>query len=376
MTNLSRRRFLALSGQMAALGLGAFWTRSVRAQTSTGSFAPPDASLDYKIGQMLMMGFSGQTLYAGNPVIADVRDRHIGSVLLFDNNVQSSAQLKKLTADLQALSAPVPLFIAVDQEGGNVARLKPQYGFAPTVTQQYLGNLNDLGMTQRYAEATATTLADHGININLAPVVDLNVNPANPVIGAYGRSFSADPAVVTSHSEQVIATHWAHRVYCTLKHFPGHGSSHADSHLGFVDVTGTWSRTELQPYEEILRMGLCDMVMTAHIFNANLDPDLPATLSHRTITGLLREELGFNGVVMTDDMQMKAISANYSFDTAIQLAVKAGVDIVMIGSNMAGPNTTARAIAIIKQMVTSGSITPARIDESYERIMTLKAYLA
>src|SRR5690242_18945889 len=124
MTKLSRRRFLALSGQMAALGLGALWTRSVRAQTSTGTFVPPsDATLDFKIGQMLMMGFSGQTLYAGNSVIADVRDRHIGSVLLFDNNIQSSAQLKKLTAGLQALSAPVPLFIAVDQEGGNVARL-------------------------------------------------------------------------------------------------------------------------------------------------------------------------------------------------------------------------------------------------------------
>jgi beta-N-acetylhexosaminidase len=366
MRKLSRRSFLILGGQTALLGLGAVMSRPARAE----------ATLDYKIGQMLMMGFSGGVLSNTNPVVDDIRDRHIGGVLLFDGNIQSSGQLKRLTADLQALSAPMPLFIAVDQEGGNVARLKPQNGFSPTVSQQYLGNLDDLPTTQRYAETTAATLAEHGININLAPVVDLNVNPANPVIGRYGRSFSADPAIVTTHSEQVIATHWAHRVYCTLKHFPGHGSSHADSHLGFVDVTGTWSRAELQPYAEILRMGLCDMVMTAHIYNAHLDPDLPATLSHKTITGLLRGELGFNGVVMTDDMQMKAITANYSFDTAIQLAVKAGVDIIMIGDNrLFGPNTTARAIAIIKQMVASGAIAPDRIDESYERIMTLKEYL-
>jgi len=363
---LSRRRFLVLGGQMAALGLSGLWARPARAE----------ATLDFKIGQMLMMGFSGAALTNGNPVMADVRDRHIGGVLLFDTNIESPAQLKRLTADLQALSAPTPLFIALDQEGGNVARLKPQYGFAPTVSQQYLGNLNDLTTTQRYAESTATALAEHGINMNLAPVVDLNVNPNNPVIGRLGRSFSADPAVVTAHSEQVIATHWAHRVYCTLKHFPGHGSSLADSHLGFVDVTGTWSRTELQPYEDILRMGLCDIVMTAHIFNAHLDRDLPATLSHKTITGLLREELGFNGVVITDDIQMKAITANYSFDTAIQLAVKAGVDMIMIGDNrLNGPNTTAHAIAVIKEMVSSGAIPADRIDESYARIMTLKGYL-
>jgi beta-N-acetylhexosaminidase len=381
MTKLTRRRFLALSGQISALGLGALISRSARAANALVEAS--DVSLDYKIGQMLMMGFRGPVLNNSNPVVADIRDRHIGGVLLFDSpgsaytNIQSPVQLKKLTLDLQALSSPAPLFIAVDQEGGNVARLKPQYGFAPTVSQQYLGDLDDLATTQRYADTTATTLAEHGININLAPVVDLNINPNNPVIGRYGRSFSADPVKVTNHSEQVIATHWAHNVYCTLKHFPGHGSSWADSHLGFVDVTGTWSPTELQPYQEILRMGLCDIVMTAHVFNANLDPDLPATLSYKIVTGLLRQELGFNGVVMTDDMQMKAITDNYSFDTAIQLAVKAGIDIILIGNNqLYGPGTTARAISIIKQMIANGAIPAERIDESYHRIMTLKGYLS
>jgi beta-N-acetylhexosaminidase len=382
MTKLSRRRFLALGGQMAALGLGALWTRSVKAAGFT-DVAPPDASLDYKIGQMFMLGFSGPSVSANSLIAADIRDRHVGGVLLFDSpgasygNIQSSGQLKKLTAQLQALAAPTPLFVSVDQEGGNVARLKPAYGFAPTVSEQYLGSLNDLTTTRSYADTTAATLAEHGININLAPVVDLNINPNNPVIGAYGRSFSADPAIVTSQSEQVISTHWEHNVFCTLKHFPGHGSSHADSHLGFVDVTDTWSRIELEPYQEIIRMGLCDIVMTAHIFNANLDPDLPATLSHKIITGLLREELGFNGVVMTDDMQMKAISDIYTFDTALQLAVKAGVDIITIGSNtFYGPNTTAHAIAVIRQMVADGTIPAQRIDESYRRIMALKGYLS
>jgi beta-N-acetylhexosaminidase len=161
-----------------------------------------------------------------------------------------------------------------------------------------------------------------------------------------------------------------------LKHFPGHGSSRDDSHLGFVDVTNTWARAELEPYARLIAAGQCDAVMTAHIFNANLDPSLPATLSERIITGLLRDELRFDGVIVSDDMQMKAISDHYGFETAIRLAMEAGVDILAIANNSVfEPDVAARAIAVIQRLVQEGRISAARIEQSYQRIMRLKARL-
>src|SRR5690606_10098573 len=167
----------------------------------------------------------------------------------------------------------------------------------------------------------AATLAEAGINLNLAPVVDVNVNPDNPVIGQLERSFSGDPDVVTEQAKAFIEAHHEHGVLCTLKHFPGHGSSEADSHLGFVDVTNLWSRQELEPFRNLIDAGLADAIMTAHIFNANWDSEHPATLSRAVITGILREELGYDGVVITDDMQMGAIRDFYGFEAAVVMSV-------------------------------------------------------
>ena len=180
----------------------------------------------------------------------------------------------------------------------------------------------------------AKTLAAAGINHNLAPVVDINSNPANPVIGALGRSFSADPAVVIAQARAFIEAHHAHDVTTTLKHFPGHGSSQADSHLGLVDVSATWQRDELEPYRVLIGEGIVDTVMTAHVFNTQLDPTYPATLSKATITGILRDELGFDGVVITDDMNMQAITSQYGFEQAAVLAVQAGADLLAYGNNL------------------------------------------
>jgi beta-N-acetylhexosaminidase len=327
---------------------------------------------------MLLVGFRGNYLDSSNPIVDAISNLHIGGVILFDNpdpsigNIGSPEQLQSLTTSLQALTT-TRLFVALDQEGGNVARLNPRNGFPFLPSQQYLGGLGDTSLTRSYADATASTLREHGINLNLAPVVDLNVNPSNPVIGALGRSFSADPDVVVDQSFEVIAAHLQRRIFCALKHFPGHGSSQADSHLGFVDVTNTWSPIELEPYRRIIGWGMRMAIMTAHIFNANLDPDLPATLSHSTITGLLREQLRFDGVIITDDMQMQAITNFYPFEQAVGLAVKAGVDIINIGNNLLyGPDTAARAVAAIRGLVERGEIPPERIDQSYSRIMRLK----
>lgn len=383
---LSRRRFLALAGGSLAYALQLATGKAQAASSNVGQrrASSDEATLDYKIAQMLMIGFTGGYLSPTNPVVRDIRDRGVGGVYLIDystpataaySNVRSPAQLAALTAGLRSLAKgwPLPLLVGTDQEGGQVARLKTKYGFPPSVTQQYLGALNNLATTHRYALTTARALAAGGLNLNLAPVVDLNTNPANPVIGRLGRSFSADPVIVANHALEVIKAHHEQGVVCTLKHFPGHGSSRSDSHLGFVDVTGTWSRTELQPYAKIIAAGQADLIMTAHIFNANLDPDLPATLSNRTVAGILRGQLGYNGVVISDDMQMKAISGRYTLEQALRLSINAGVDMITLSpTRVYQPDLASRPIAIIKGLVQSGAISEERIEQSYGRIKALK----
>ncbi len=345
--------------------------------------SPISETLDFKISQMLMIGFEGTEVRAGTPsgdaVIDAITNLHVGGVILFDNenpsagNIQSSAQLKALTASLQSLSR-VPLLIAIDQEGGNVARLGPHNGFPAMPSQKYLGDLNDPALTRSYAETTAATLRDHGVNLNFAPVVDLNVNPANPILGALDRCFSSDPQVVADHARAVVEAHLEHHVLCSLKHFPGHGSSQHDSHLGFVDVSDTWSPVELEPYRRFVEWGIPHLIMTAHIFNSHLDPELPATLSHKILTSLLRDDVGFDGVVITDDVLMRAISSYYSFDDTLELTMKAGVDIILVCNNLIyGPDTIARAISILRAMVERGDLSADRIDQSYQRIKRLKA---
>ena len=208
-----------------------------------------------------------------------------------------------------------------------------------------------------------------------APVIELNINPDNPVIACLERSFSADAKTVTQHALEFIRAHREQGVHCTVKHFPGHGSSKKDSHLGMVDVTDVWSRVELEPYRALIEAGEVNAIMTAHVFNAHVDADYPATLSQATITGILRDELNYEGVVISDDLQMKAITEHYGFETAIRKALEAGIDILLITNNPDNYDEAIaqRAFAVIQQLVKEGSISKARIDQSYQRICKLKS---
>jgi beta-N-acetylhexosaminidase len=401
---LSRRRFLIHGSQAAAAGLlmgcaAPVVPLTINAQAAApllwsdagdrpplpanahSTYPMPMPTLDAKIGQMLMVGFRGLTAPDDSMIIRNIREQHVGAVVLFDNdtalnygrrNIASSEQVKALVRQLQA-AAGIPLLIAIDQEGGKVNRLKERYGFPPSPPAAYYGVMNDLEKTDAQADVIASTLADLGINLNLAPVVDLNVNPNNPIIGKLGRSISGDPEIVAAHAAQFIEAHHRHHVMCTLKHFPGHGSSVGDTHKGLVDVTDTWSVEELAPFQALIGEGLADAIMTAHIFNATLDPDLPATLSHAVITDLLRKKMGYDGVVISDDMQMGAISRYYDFDQAVQAAVLAGVDIIAMANNIRfSRNVAERAANAIRNLVDTGKISEARIDQSYRRIMALK----
>jgi len=346
------------------------------------SSAEPD--LDVQIGQMIMVGFRGLSVTDRHPIARDIRQRKIGGVILFDydvptrtygRNIASPKQLKALTSSLQG-QASTPLFIAVDQEGGKISRLKEKIGFPPTLSQKRLGVLDDVKKTASQADVTARTLAGVGINLNFVPVVDLDLNPENPIIGRLERSFSRSPATVTRHAVAVIDAHRRNGVLTAPKHFPGHGSAAGDTHEGFVDVTDWWSAVELEPFSSLIRQDKADMVMTAHVFNGKLDPVWPSTLSRKTLTDLLRQEMGFTGVVITDDMQMRAIAARYGLETAIRQAILAGADILLFANNSVyEEDIAARVASTIRALVERGEIPRERIDASCGRIMKLKERL-
>ncbi|WP_341359758.1 glycoside hydrolase family 3 N-terminal domain-containing protein [Georgenia sp. M64] len=345
-------------------------TVSLPAPTPTPA-APPRPQLEVMAGQMLMLGFPGAVLTPDNPVLAELTERHLGSVVLFSaggaSNVASPEQVAALTASLQEAAAS-PLLVAVDQEGGRVARLGPTRGFPPTLSARDLGR-GDPAATRAASAEMARTLAAAGVTLNLAPVVDVDTYPANPVIGSLGRSFSADPAAVAAHAAAFVQGHHDVGVLTTLKHFPGHGSSRGDTHAGLVDVTATWDAVELEPYRVLVDAGLADAVMVAHVVNTAVDPRYPASLSAATINGLLRGELGYRGVVISDDLLMGAVAREWGFEEAVRRAVLAGTDIVLLASVTHG----ARAHAAILAMVEAGEVSEARIAASYQRVQALKA---
>jgi beta-N-acetylhexosaminidase len=344
-----------------------------------------DEDLNLKIGQMLMVGFRGLEINDDSPISKQIKAGIVGGVVLFSRdvalgsqirNIQSPWQVKRLNDELQSY-AKIPLLIAVDQEGGFVARLSPLFGFNETVSQKFLGEADDIYTTTYFGELIADMLSKSGFNQNLAPVVDLDINPESPAIGAIERSFSDKPDVVVRHSKIIIEEHRKKNIITTLKHFPGHGSAGSDSHYGFTDVTDTWQEKELEPYRQLITNNYADVVMTAHVFNSKLDPHYPATLSSKVINGILRTELGFKGVVITDDMNMGAITNHYGLETAIELSINAGADILIFANNLIyEENIAIKAHSIIINLVKKGKISHARINQSYERIMNLKKGIA
>ncbi len=335
-------------------------------------------SLRYKIGQMLVCGFKG---VQPDDHTRLVLSRHfIGGVILFDKDVSNNfktrniinpAQLKCLVNDLKQLST-TKLLVAIDQEGGRVARLRPQKGFAKSVSADYIGSLDNPDSTKYYAALQADELVEMGINLNLTPCVDLNVNPENPIIGKLDRAYSCNPYTVAKHAQIVIDEHNKKGIVTSLKHFPGHGSSTADSHKGITDVTKTFQLEELIPYKKLIDAGYNDIVMMGHIINNNID-SLPASLSKKSVK-LLRENYGFNGVIATDDLNMGAISKHFPYHDALKLAINAGVDMIIIGNNGREyiPTLIHNTIAHIYEMVENGEIPEQRINDAYNKIKILK----
>lgn len=363
-----------------ALLILVFTTAGCNAQSEdiTSQYTP---SLEEKVGQMIMVGFNGFEVSDTSHVIRDIKEHNVGGVILFDydmttrtpnRNIKSPEQVKNLTDELQSL-AQTPLFIAIDQEGGRVARLKTERGFIPHVSAEYIGETDDTDTTQYYAEKMAEQLQNLGFNVNFAPVVDLNTYPENPVIGLLDRSFGSDPYLVEKHSKIYLQEFNKHNILGVLKHFPGHGSAWNDSHVGMADVTDTWKPVELEPYRLLTDHELPFAVMTAHVLNKNIDPDLPATLSAKAQTEMLREDIGFDGVLFSDDMQMEAIRSFYGLETAVKQAINAGVDVLVFANNSVyQPNIVPDIINIVVKLIDEGEIDQESINESYNRIIRTK----
>jgi beta-N-acetylhexosaminidase len=353
------------------------------APTGTGPGAttapPPHGSLRERIARLLVVGFRGLAVGPDDWIGRAIAEHGLGGVILFDRhqragrarNIKSPEQVTELITELRALAPGRELIVAIDQEGGYVTRLSPAYGFPKVASEAAIGEAGDAAV-RAWADGLAGTLADVGVNLNLAPVIDLNVNPDNPAVGAIERAFSADPAVVARDAGIAVEAHRARGVRTTLKHFPGLGSATVNTDYGVADVTSTWTPVELQPYRDLKGLGLVDVVMAAHVVNGQIDPNTPASLSALTVTALLRAELGWDGVVVTDDLQAAAIRDAFGFDDAIALAIDAGNDLLLVGNQQDyDPKVVTRIIDLVEGLIREGRLTEARIDESVARLERL-----
>ena len=348
---------------------------------------PPDSVIRRYAAGMLMVGFKGDSVTEDCDAARYVRDLKVGALVLFDidvtgdatlgsRNITSKERLTRMTSQLQAW-ADYPLLIATDQEGGKVARLKPQYGFLPTVTAEYLGTTDNEDTTRCYAARLSREMREAGVNVNLAPVVDV-LNHDCAAVGHYLRCFSTEPSVIARHAGWFIDESHRQGVLCTLKHFPGHGNAIDDSHFGFVDVTHAWTSRELEPFELLINAGQADLIMTAHLFNRQIDDEYPATLSAKTINGLLRGKMGYDGVVVTDDLYMQAIRNQYSIPTALELAINAGADLICVGNNISTGFEADRPFKLVDMIVASvkqGRISWERMEQSHARLQRLQEKL-
>ena len=313
-----------------------------------------------KVGQLLIAGF--YETEAGEEARSYIQDYHVGGLILYGRNVESAQQLTDLTNGLKALAGDgIPLFLSTDQEGGMVERMPPEI--------QKLPNAYDVSAPAAFGAALGTECAAFGLNTDFAPSLDIWSNPNNTVIGR--RAFGSDAETVTQRGLACLTAMEESGIIPVVKHFPGHGDTDTDSHVGLPVVDKTREELlemELLPFQAAIDAG-APAVMVGHILMTQIDPDKPATLSSEVVTGLLREELGFDEVVFTDDLTMGAITQNYGLGEAAVLAVEAGCDVLLVCHEAGSVDQVYTALL---DAVDAGRITVDRLDQSVRRILTLK----
>lgn len=321
-------------------------------------------TLKDKIGQLFVFGFDGTT--PTRKILARAK-QSLGGIILFKRNLRDPAQIARLTNKVQALSPKMPLFICIDQEGGRISRLPKEFTTFPSAAT--IGALQRSEMAYKASDVTAKELRAVGINMNFAPVLDVLTNPNNTVIG--DRAFSKSPTWVSSLGLSVMAGLQDNKVIPCAKHFPGHGDTAVDSHLDLPVISRSISQllsVELRPFQHLIENRL-GTIMTAHAVYPALDDQLPATLSRRIIQGLLRKQLGFQGVVVTDDLEMKAIKI--PIGEAAVLSIMAGADLLLVCHD---ETKQQEVLDTVYAAVKEGRLTEERIDRSILRLYVLKEY--
>lgn len=307
-----------------------------------------------RLGELFVMGFEGKTL--GDDTSAFISQARIGGVIFFTPNYDSPRQITALASQVQACcpqTAP-PLWISVDQEGGKVQRFKNGFSIIPSAAA--IGATNSPKLAFEIAEVMAKELRACGINLNFAPVADINTNPDNPVIGKLDRSFGNNEDLVTKMVSSVVRGHVVQGVQPCLKHFPGHGHTTVDSHFGLPKITTSLNEMRLREFRPFTRgvRSRGEMIMSAHLVATAIDAERPATLSRIFLTEILREELQFEGLIFSDDMEMQAITDHFGADEAPRLAIDAGCDALIYRSEKA----TRHAYAALRKALEDGKLDP------------------
>ncbi|AVP54061.1 beta-N-acetylhexosaminidase [Clostridium tetani] len=324
-------------------------------------------SLDEKIGQLLIVGFDG---YEANKNIESlIKKNYVGGVILFGNNIRSAEQTMKLTNSLKSINSKnkIPLFISVDEEGGRVSRMPKELEKLPS--NKIIGEINNSNLSYNIGKIISKELTCLGFNMNFAPVLDINSNLQNPVIG--DRSFGNNANLVTRLGIKTMEGLREGNIIPVIKHFPGHGDTSVDSHVGLPLINHDMKRLnefELIPFKEAINNN-ADVIMISHILLPKIDSSYPATMSKIIIKDVLRNDLKFNGVVITDDMTMGAITKNFDISNAAIKSINAGTDIILICH---GYDNEIYVINSIKEAVENNIITEDKINESVYRILKLK----
>lgn len=336
------------------------------------------ATLEEMAGQMIVLGFQGDQ--ADSASVKLVRDAlakgQIGGVMYLKVNVKSLSAVAEMNAAFREASPDLVPFITLDQEGGAVERLTKDVGFTEIPNAATIAAANSPEEAEVIYARMAKSIAELGFTVNFGPVADINLNSKNQIIARFGRAFGTDAETVANYDEAFIAAHHAAGLLTALKHFPGHGSSTADSHEGFVDITQSWREIELEPYRALVAKNMVDMVMVGHLYHAeysDADAQTPSSLSPQWITGVLRDELGFDGVVISDDLEMGAIRDHFTLEQTVTQAVRAGMDVLLF-SNTADydPGLGLKIRDILLAEAAADPAFAARIEQSYARIVALK----
>lgn len=316
-----------------------------------------------KIGQLLIIGVEDKQLTSAHQKL--IQDQYIGSIILFKRNIKNEKQLTNFIAQLkqQNVYTDIPLWITIDQEGGNVNRLPEKFPSASTLAEHH-----DPTLTYDSAATMGETLARYGIDVDFAPVLDINSNPKNPVIGH--RAFGTTPLET---AEQAVAMMKGLQSYVITvgKHFPGHGDTSEDSHKTMPTVNKSWEelqQLELIPFYAAIEQKI-DALMIGHLYFPQLDSEYPASLSKEIITHRLREEMGFTGLAISDDMVMGGITEQYNIGDAAVIALQAGIDMLIVGHE---PTLQQEVITAITTAVENGIISEQLLDDHVRRILTAK----